>query len=118
MIHIIEFEYERPPLTSNQRIHWRTRAALTKDVRSLTASKANGIPAMTACSVSLSWIVNDKRRRDADNLVPTLKAMCDGLVDAGIVPDDTPELMHKVMPVIVYDPNAVAFMELRIEELS
>ena len=112
----LEFDYERPPLTSNQRIHWRQRAALTKEVRERTAFKAEGIPAMKACTVSLTWVVNDKRRRDADNLVPTLKAMCDGLVDAGVVPDDTPQLMHKVMPVIVYYPDAVAFMHLEIEE--
>jgi Holliday junction resolvase RusA-like endonuclease len=118
MTYSIEFEYERPPITANQRLHWRMKALLTKDVRALTAQKAAHIPPMKACAVSLNWIVNDKRRRDADNIVPTLKAMCDGLVDAGIVPDDTPELMRKSMPVIVYDPNAVAFMELRIEEIA
>lgn len=40
----------------------------------------------------------------ADNLVPTLKAAADGLVDAGVVRDDTPDLMTKVMP-ILHEPD-------------
>lgn len=55
---------------------------------------------MQACQVTLHYRPRDNRRRDADNLVPTLKALCDGLVDAGLVPDDTPNYMHKHMPVI------------------
>lgn len=34
---LITFPYERPPLTANQRMHWRQRAALTKEVRERTA---------------------------------------------------------------------------------
>ena len=44
--------------------------------------------------------------------------MCDGLVDAGIVPDDTPEFMDKRAPVIRYEPGGVARMELTVEEAS
>lgn len=68
------------------------------------------LPAGTRVSVGLVWVVPDKRRRDAENPVPTLKALCDGLVDAGLVPDDTPEFMEKLMPVIVYVKG-----ELRVE---
>jgi crossover junction endodeoxyribonuclease RusA len=35
--------------------------------------------------VPLTWFANTRHRRDADNVVPTLKAACDGLVDAGVV---------------------------------
>jgi len=31
------------------------------------------------------------RRRDPHNYMPTVKAIIDGLVDAGVWPDDTPE---------------------------
>nr|WP_303769103.1 hypothetical protein [Schaalia odontolytica] len=30
----------------------------------------------------------DRRRRDRHNLAPTIKAMLDGLIDAGLLPDD------------------------------
>ncbi|MER5388359.1 hypothetical protein [Saccharopolyspora sp. NPDC002686] len=95
--------YERPPLTANQRLHWRTRAQLTRTIRNAAAVRARNakVPALGRCAVRLVWTVTDRRRRDADNLVPTLKACADGLVDAGVVADDTPELMAKHMPEIV-----------------
>ena len=42
----------------------------------------------------------EQRVRDAENPTPTLNACCDGLVDAGIVKDDSPQFMTKDMPVI------------------
>jgi len=115
---VIRFDYTSPPLTANQRMHWRKKAEITKTVRAVTALKAARIPALGKCRVTLTWVVTTKRRRDADNIVPTLKAMCDGLVDAGIVADDTPDLMEKVMPVIVYEKGGTARMELRVEMIG
>lgn len=108
------FDYPRPPLTANQRLHWRKKAAITRDVREATALLARRIPALTGCDVRLTWYVTDKRRRDADNLVPTLKAMCDGLVDADVAADDTPDLMTKHMPFITYEPAGIARMVLTV----
>lgn len=101
-MHTLVFPWLSPPLSANQRLHWARRARLTADVRNATALLARqaGVPAMGRCEVTLVWTVTDKRRRDTDNLYPTLKAACDGLVDAGIVPDDTPEFMVKHAPVI------------------
>jgi crossover junction endodeoxyribonuclease RusA len=94
--------YARPPLTANQRLHWLSqstvRTKLISDVQWL--ARQQHIPAMARCSVSLHWAPIDRRRRDADNLVPTLKVACDALVRIGVVADDTPGLMHKYMPVI------------------
>ncbi len=39
-----------------------------------------------------------KRRRDTDNANGSLKSAYDGIVDAGIVPDDTPEHMTRSEP--------------------
>ncbi|WP_244278017.1 hypothetical protein [Gordonia westfalica] len=69
--------------------------------------------------VSLHYTPRDVRRRDADNLVPTLKAACDGLVDAGLVADDTPDLMTKQMPTIhpaEKGERGRLWLELHIEE--
>ncbi len=94
--------YLQPPLTANQRQHWRQRAPITRQVRNAARllAHAEQIPPLGRCTVGLVWTVTDRRRRDADNLVPTLKACADGLVDAGIVADDTPDLMRKWMPEI------------------
>jgi crossover junction endodeoxyribonuclease RusA len=107
-IFTLRYDYTRPPLTMNQRIHWRTRAKLTKDIRVATCVLARRIPDLGRCTVALTWYVTDRRVRDADNLVPTLKAMCDGLVDAGVARDDRPEYMHKLMPEIVLIPKETA----------
>lgn len=57
--------------------------------------------------MELHYQPRDKRRRDADNIVPTLKPLCDALAKGtvkhpgyGIVEDDTPDQMIKKMPVI------------------
>lgn len=113
----LTFDWVRPPLTANQRMHWRQKASVTKDVRNTARLKAHRIPDLHRCEVSLTWFVKDRRRRDADNLVPTLKALCDGLVDAGVVADDIPALMTKHMPVIVWAPEQTPHFELRVETL-
>ncbi|KGF17384.1 crossover junction endodeoxyribonuclease RusA superfamily protein [Corynebacterium freneyi] len=101
--HILWLPYSRPPLTANQRLHWAAKARITADVRRTTMllARAAKLPRdREHVTVALHYVPRDRRRRDADNLVPTLKAACDGLVDAGLVPDDTPDQMAKHMPVI------------------
>ena len=98
---IIQLPYTKPPLSLNDRKHWRKKASITKEIRDFVHQAAwLVIPACSASDVTLHYVPRDARRRDADNLVPILKACCDGLVDAGVVPDDTPELMRKHMPII------------------
>jgi len=101
---IIDLPYDRPPLTGNgiQRMHRMQKGAVTKKLRSTTkqlVTKA-GVPALAAVKVQLVWLVSTAHRRDEDNVVATLKPICDGIVDAGVVPDDTPQLMEKAMPTI------------------
>lgn len=103
--YVLEFPWTRPPLTANQRLHWAHKAKITAEIRDLAAWQAKRVPPMTRCRVDLIWKVRDSRRRDVDNVVPTLKAICDGIVDAGVVPDDTPQYMDKRMPQIVRVPN-------------
>lgn len=113
----LHLPWKSPPLTLNQRMHWAVKARLTKEVRLIAKVKARGIPDLERCSVELVWYVTDKRRRDADNPVLTLKALCDGLVDAEIVPDDTPEYMTKLPVRIEYVPKRVmAGMALVVRE--
>lgn len=92
------------PLSLNDREHWSKRNARVQQVREEAAmmTRIAGIPRrdMHKVRVTMTYLPPDKRRRDSDNLVATLKAVCDGLVDAGVVADDTPAEMEKVMPVI------------------
>lgn len=93
----------------------------------LLARKA-GIPWLGRCEVQLTWYVPDRIKRDADNLAWTLKPLCDALAgtkqfDHRIVDDDTPDLMVKHMPTIVYRPGqrkqlAVTITQAPIQERS
>lgn len=110
----VETPWTSPPLTANQRFHWRKKAALTKDVRQWARLLFRTTTLKAPITVQLDWHVSDKRRRDVDNAVPTLKAICDGLVDAGLVRDDTPDLMVKMMPRIIYAPDVEKRLVLTI----
>ncbi|MFM1964922.1 MAG: phage Tortellini [Actinomycetota bacterium] len=98
----IRLPYSTPPLTLNGRQHWATKARGVKEVRGTTATLARvlQIPACESIHVQLHYVPRDGRRRDADNLVGTLKPCIDGLVDAGVVPDDSPEYVTWSPPVI------------------
>ena len=111
-------DWTRPPLTENQRLHWAQKKNLVKQVRAVAFHHSRGIPALERCEVELVWVVTDKRRRDVDNIVPTFKALCDGLVDGDVVPDDTPEFMVKRMPSIRLEQGGRARFELTVREVS
>lgn len=114
----LEFPWPSPPLTANQRLHWARKAQITAEVRLMVERAALRIPYLGRCDVSLTWIVANKRRRDVDNIVPTYKVACDALVLAGIVSDDTPDLMVKHMPVIRYDTTVTPHMVLRVARIQ
>jgi Holliday junction resolvase RusA-like endonuclease len=44
----------------------------------------------------VTFVVPDKRRRDLDNLVSSVKPQMDGIVDAGILRDDSLEVLSVV----------------------
>jgi crossover junction endodeoxyribonuclease RusA len=108
-VYRLTLPWARPPLTENLRLHWRIKAQFTADIRTTVAwlARAARIPPSTHCSVRLIWAPGDFRRRDHDNLSPTYKAACDGIVDALVVRDDVPALMTKHMPEIVPPPSPV-----------
>ena len=110
----VETPWAAPPLTANQRYHWRKKAAITADIRQWARLLFRTTYLQAPITVQLDWHVPDRRRRDVDNAVPTLKAICDGLVDAELVRDDTPDLMVKLMPRIIHSPDSPKRLVLTI----
>lgn len=112
------FDWTSPPLHLNQSWkHWAPKAKAVKAVRSLMAAKARALPAMGRIDVHLVWVVSVNRRRDGVNVSPTLKALVDGLVDAGVIPDDTPEYLSDHIPEIRYEKGATAHFEFTVKEV-
>lgn len=101
---VLELPWTEPPLHLNQRLHHRPKAALTAEVRGIAADLGRrvGPLGLQRPAVQLVWLVETRHTRDSENLAPTLKAICDGLVDAGIAADDAPKFMHKPTPIIAY----------------
>lgn len=113
-----DFAWPKPPLSLNYRMHRMQEAKIVKELRAEMHARARVLPDMGRCEVTLTWFVKTRARRDDENPVPTLKALCDGIVDAEVVTDDTHEFMVKNMPVIVYRKGQPASMRLTIKELE
>lgn len=90
-------------LSLNDRMHWAVKAKHTKPWReaALVLARAAQIPPCERIEVLLEYRPEQDRRRDALNLAAALKPIEDGLVDAGIIPDDSGEFHTSVMPVIL-----------------
>ena len=133
--HTLWLPYATPPLTANQRLHWAAKARLTADVRRTAMLLARAAHLPRDCehvTVALHYTPRDRRRRDPSNLMPTQKALLDGLAAGtqrhpgyGLVPDDTPDYVTETIPTI--DPpsreapgpnNSRMALKLKIRGLS
>jgi Holliday junction resolvase RusA-like endonuclease len=77
-------------LNANQRRHWRHRQRVTKSWREETGWRARAarVPSLERARIVVEFSFGDQRRRDVNNYQPTAKAIVDGLVDVGLLPDD------------------------------
>jgi crossover junction endodeoxyribonuclease RusA len=106
----ITFPQPAELLNMNDRLHWAKKARIVNAWRTATkwgthaargAQQFHGLPPST---VTITLPVKGNRRRDPANYYATVKPIVDGLVDAGLWPDDTPEWVTTTEPVL--DPTA------------
>jgi len=76
-------------LTSNQRLHWAKKAAATAYWRGLGVTAGCRVEPRDQARIVFHIRFPNNIRRDVGNLSPTAKALVDGLVDAGVLPDDS-----------------------------
>lgn len=88
--HIVALPPGMRLLTSNQRMHWRPKAKLTKEIREAACDAATRalVPNLARVHIIATLHPHDRRRRDPANWYPTFKAAVDGIVDAGVLDDD------------------------------
>lgn len=79
-----------PLLNANHRGHWTRRHRHGTALRDATVllARQQKIPHLTRALITGIYEPPDKRRRDPANLYPSFKACVDGLVLAGVLPDD------------------------------
>jgi len=78
-------------LNDNQRLHFRRKAEYIDLIRRAAGFAARAAKVPTLEKAHVFYIVCPKpgtRRRDPGNWSPSAKAAIDGLVDAGVLPDD------------------------------
>ena len=110
---------ELPFLNLNQRMHWAKKAQLTKHWRRL--AMVNAMAADLPRNLNRVHIIAHvtkptNRQYDVHNLLPTLKAAIDGLVDYGLIPDDTNQ--HLVGPDLRQGDKGPAAVVITITELA
>lgn len=92
--------YAKRPWTTNSERRWNRyrRAEEVKEWRGafqLLARNAQ-IPALTKIAVHATPIMPDRNFQDTAACNPAVKAAIDGIVDAGVIPDDTPEFLEYI----------------------
>lgn len=102
--------WSKPPLSMNDRGHYMVKARATASIRAavMILARSQKLPrGLDYVTVQMHYRPRDNRRRDTDNLVATLKPICDALAAGtvkhpgyGLVPDDTPQFMGKPEPII------------------
>lgn len=79
-------------LSSNQRLHWAAKAGRVQRLRRWAGFEAKRLEMPHAERVSVTvWVHPGARTRrlDPPNYADTVKAVIDGVVDAGVLPDDS-----------------------------
>lgn len=106
-------------LNANDRVHWRTRARITKALREAAEKSALDahIPPQERISIQAVLHPHDKRRRDPHNWYPSFKAAIDGVVDAGVIPDDDGKHLISI-EVVLGTPVRNTQISLRITPLD
>ena len=83
------------------------KASAAKKYRETTRKEVAEYSLSAFCAYDAGWkkikvkptfYYKQKRRRDTDNAIASLKSAYDGIVDAGLIPDDTPEHMKRTTP--------------------
>lgn len=110
-----------PPSPNRTRAgHWRARAASDLTWRTaayfaaLDVKPTGYVPGRVSVRVVL--VIPDKRRRDPDNALASVKPCIDGIVDAGLLLDDSFAVIHELT--VTSEPGPQKAVRFEIEETA
>ena len=94
-IYVLDFPRPDEWINANTREHWAVKAAKVRAWRAATAHHAMAglVPPMTRVEIVAQPRWASRRRHDSSNIAPTVKACVDGLVDAGVLTDDSSRIV-------------------------
>lgn len=109
--------YEKRPVTTNAERsgnRW-ARASNTREWREAFAwlAKRERVPKMRWLNVTVQPVQKRGRLQDTAACNPSAKAAIDGLVDAGVVPDDTGDYVRQItfLPCVRGDDQLILIIE-------
>lgn len=103
-------------ISLNHRMHWAVKAKLTKSWRLATYVACRNIgPLNWPVQITVEVWKPRANRYDPGNLYPTAKACLDGIVDAGLLPDDSYKQVHG--PDMRHGGKGEASLVLKIREI-
>lgn len=109
MTYRLDLTLDQVPYRSlNDRTHWRNRQRHAADARLVVgqAVKATrGDTTFDVAHIAVTFRAPDRRRRDPDNLLGAVKPLIDGLVDGGLLPDDSAMQVARLCLQIVPSPD-------------
>jgi crossover junction endodeoxyribonuclease RusA len=92
--------YGKRPISLNQErsAHFAVRVRDTKWWREgfADAAKAAGMPKLEACEIIVQPVLENRRWQDTGACFPSAKAAIDGLIDAEVIEDDTPDIVPTI----------------------
>lgn len=92
-------------LNSNQRLSPYARASRVRAIKTVAEQTARftRAPHLERARLDVEISFPDRKRRDTHNYMPTVKALVDGLVKAGVLPDD--DWRHLTGPHLEHAPD-------------
>jgi crossover junction endodeoxyribonuclease RusA len=119
----VTISFERPAelMSMNDRRHWSKQRRQARAWRAAACYAAlDQLPVLhrlqPASTVQVIIPVHGNHRRDPHNYFPVVKHVIDGLVDAGLWPDDTPEWVTTTEPVLTVVPRQIDTVKVHIEQ--
>lgn len=111
-----------PPWSINQERtkHWSWRAKRVRWWRdtAMVAAKAAQVQPLGPTTVRCTLPFPRNARRDPANFLPPVKAIIDGLVDAGVWPDDTGDWVYLAEPELTVGSDVVVTLLPRAADLT
>lgn len=91
-------KHKKEMLNANDRPHWTQKAKITAYLRQIgrlkvSEGKYTAYTKKRPCGLVVTIYSPTKRRMDPPNFYPTVKALVDGMTDAGLWVDDNHEII-------------------------
>jgi hypothetical protein len=90
-------------LLPNRKEHWTVKSPVVKTARQVAWAtsleaimRIPGWQPISQCEIYYTWFPPDNRRRDDDGYILACKPFLDGLVDSGLLLDDSNKVVQRV----------------------